>query len=58
MAAEHAELSKAIATDFNPRTAKRIGDLSSVTNALGRWEEASNVRKTDLLFAKRVKISF
>ncbi|KAI9780110.1 MAG: hypothetical protein M1816_003165 [Peltula sp. TS41687] len=42
MAAEHTELSKAMATDFDTRTAKRIGELSAVTNALGRWEEASS----------------
>ncbi|KAH0536426.1 hypothetical protein FGG08_006695 [Glutinoglossum americanum] len=42
VAAEYSKLSKELSEDFNPQTAKRVGELSAVTNALKDWEVASN----------------
>jgi hypothetical protein len=43
MASEYSKLSNELREDFNPRTAKRIGELSAVTNALKEWEDANTV---------------
>ncbi|KAI9823136.1 MAG: hypothetical protein M1832_002579 [Thelocarpon impressellum] len=38
LAGEHDRLSKAVAEDFDSRSARRVGELSHVTRALRRWE--------------------
>ena len=43
MAAEYSKLSGELGEDFNPRTAKRVGELSAVTSALREWEDANSV---------------
>jgi len=43
MALEHTKLSEEIAKNFNSKTAKRIGELSAVTNVIKRWDKANNV---------------
>ena len=43
VSSEHAQLSKKLATTFDPGLAKRLGDLSSATKALEDWETVSNV---------------
>ncbi|KAK9772413.1 hypothetical protein SCAR479_10951 [Seiridium cardinale] len=40
IAAEHKELQSVLATDFDPKAAKRLGDLSRVATALAEWESA------------------
>ncbi|KAI9784289.1 MAG: hypothetical protein M1839_002350 [Geoglossum umbratile] len=42
MASEYSKLSKELGEDFNPRTAKRMGELSTVTSALKEWEDAKS----------------
>ena len=44
LAAEHAELSKQLNSEYDTRTAKKAGSLSTVAMALKGWESASNVR--------------
>jgi peptide chain release factor 1 len=43
MALEHTKLSEELAKDFNSKTAKRIGELSAVTNVMKRWDKVNNV---------------
>lgn len=43
MAAEHAKLTEQLAESFDTKTAKRIGELARVTNALKEWENANEV---------------
>ncbi|KAI9798833.1 MAG: hypothetical protein M1825_004956 [Sarcosagium campestre] len=38
---EHAELSKKVSEDFDARSAKRLGELSPIVNALREWEAAN-----------------
>jgi len=40
LAAEHAQLSATLATDFDTKTAKRAGELSGAAAALKEWEAA------------------
>ncbi|KAI1874258.1 uncharacterized protein JN550_002837 [Neoarthrinium moseri] len=42
MAAEHAELQAALADSFDPKAAKRLGELSRVATALAEWEAAQS----------------
>lgn len=42
MAAEHTKLTELLATDFDIKTAKRIGELSRVATALKEWEAAQS----------------
>ena len=44
LAAEHAELSKQLNSEYDARIAKKAGSLSAVASALNGWESASNVR--------------
>lgn len=44
LAAEHAELSKQLNSEYDTRRAKKAGSLSAVATALNGWESASNVR--------------
>ncbi|CEL06701.1 Putative Peptide chain release factor 1 [Aspergillus calidoustus] len=41
MAAEHASLSDQLATSFDPKIAKRIGELGQVAKALAEWNDAN-----------------
>ncbi|KAL3458482.1 hypothetical protein BJX64DRAFT_301881 [Aspergillus heterothallicus] len=41
MAAEHATLSDQLATSFDPKTAKRLGELRGVAKALAEWNNAN-----------------
>ncbi|KAI9671938.1 MAG: hypothetical protein M1817_003484 [Caeruleum heppii] len=41
IAAEQKKLSDSVAESFNSRDARRLGELSAVTNALKQWEEAN-----------------
>ncbi|KAL2357733.1 hypothetical protein BJ546DRAFT_181235 [Cryomyces antarcticus] len=41
VAAEHATLSKKLAEDFDTPTAKKVGELASITEALRSWEKAN-----------------
>lgn len=43
IAAEHAKLTEQLAESFDTKTAKRIGELASVTNALKEWDNANEV---------------
>ena len=43
LAAEHAELSKQLQSEYDMRIAKKAGSLSAVAIALNNWESASNV---------------
>lgn len=43
LAAEHAELSKQLQSEYDMRIAKKAGSLSAVATALNDWESASNV---------------
>lgn len=43
IAAEHAKLSAQNAENYDIGTAKKIGELSSVTAALAEWDTAQNV---------------
>ncbi|KAI2618115.1 release factor [Hypoxylon sp. NC1633] len=51
IAAEHEKLASALATEFDPKTAKRLGELSRVANALREWEatQSSIAELTTLL---------
>ncbi|KAG7113445.1 Peptide chain release factor 1 like protein [Verticillium longisporum] len=40
--AEHDQLEVSQSENFDPKTARRIGELSSVVSALGDWEEAQS----------------
>ncbi|CAK7202782.1 Peptide chain release factor 1, mitochondrial [Sporothrix eucalyptigena] len=40
IAAEHAQLKRALETDFNSKAAKRAGEIQNVAHALAEWEEA------------------
>ena len=40
IAAEHAELKRALETDFDSKTAKRLGETQGVAQALAEWQEA------------------
>ncbi|KAI1395023.1 release factor [Hypoxylon fuscum] len=40
IAAEHEKLASALANDFDTKTAKRVGELSRVAEALKEWENA------------------
>ncbi|CAK7228452.1 Peptide chain release factor 1, mitochondrial [Sporothrix bragantina] len=40
IAAEHSQLKRALETDFDTKTAKRVGETSGVAQALAEWEEA------------------
>jgi hypothetical protein len=44
IAGEHAKLSTQNAENYDVATAKKIGELSSVTAALAEWDTAQNVR--------------
>lgn len=44
LAAEHAELSKQLNSEYDARIAKKAGSLSAVVTALNGWELTSNVR--------------
>lgn len=44
LAAEHAELSKQLDSEYDSQLAKKAGSLSAVATALKGWEAASNVR--------------
>ncbi len=44
LAAEYAELSKQLNSEYDTRIAKKAGSLSAVAMALKGWESASNVR--------------
>ncbi|KAL4911819.1 hypothetical protein BDW62DRAFT_196122 [Aspergillus aurantiobrunneus] len=41
LATEHAILSDQLATSFNPKTAKRVGELGPVAKALAEWNNAN-----------------
>ena len=43
VAADHAVLSKQNAESYEALRAKKIGELSAVTNALADWDNAQNV---------------
>ena len=43
IAEQHAKLSTQNAEDYNIATAKKIGELSTVTAALAEWDTANNV---------------
>ena len=43
IAAEHARLSEQLADSFDTKTAKRVGELAPVTNALKEWDKANEV---------------
>ncbi|KAI1099532.1 release factor [Jackrogersella minutella] len=50
IAAEHDKLVNAIKDEFDPKTAKRIGELSRVANALKEWDAAqSSISELTLL---------
>ncbi|KAK4991777.1 Peptide chain release factor 1, mitochondrial [Elasticomyces elasticus] len=42
VAAEHSVITKKLATDFDTRAAKRLGELSATTAALKEWDEAND----------------
>lgn len=44
IAREHAKLSSQNAENYDIATAKKIGELSTVTAALVEWDDAQNVR--------------
>ena len=48
VAAEHAKLSAQNAETYDVNTAKKIGELVSVTAALRAWDDAQNVRRIKL----------
>ncbi|KAI6084691.1 release factor [Hypoxylon rubiginosum] len=51
IAAEHDKLAASLANDFDPKTAKRAGELSRVAEALKEWEAArSSVSELTTLF--------
>jgi peptide chain release factor 1 len=52
IATEHAKLTDQNAENYDIGTAKKIGELSSVTTALVEWESAENVIGTQSLEAK------
>lgn len=43
IAAEHTKLNEQLAESFDAKTAKRIGELAPVTNALKEWDTANEV---------------
>ena len=45
IAAEHAKLTEQLEESFDTKTAKRIGELASVSNALKEWDNANEVRR-------------
>ena len=53
LAAEHAQLSKQLDTQYDAQIAKKVGSLASVTTALENWEAANSVR-TSLLCPRHV----
>ena len=44
LAAEHAQLSKKLNSEYDTQLAKKLGALSAVAEALNGWEAANNVR--------------
>ena len=48
IAAENKRLSEQLGLKFTSETAKRIGETTSVTHALGEWEAANEVRSFSL----------
>jgi peptide chain release factor 1 len=44
IAAEHAQLSRQLAENYDVKTAKKIGELGATTTALSEWEKANTVR--------------
>ena len=51
IAAEHADLSKQLAQNYDNEIAKRAGELSTTARALQEWETANDVGK---LFPVRI----
>jgi len=45
IAQEHKELSQKLSGGFDATSAKKLGELSSVTNALNEFEKAKEVRE-------------
>jgi peptide chain release factor 1 len=43
IASEHNELTSKLSKEYDARTAKRVGELSSVADALKDWNKASKV---------------
>jgi peptide chain release factor 1 len=43
LAAEHANLSNQLATSFDPKIARRVGELGPVAKALAEWSNANEV---------------
>lgn len=43
IAAEHSRLSELLAQDFDPKVAKKAGELSNVAAILQQWEHTSEV---------------
>ena len=58
LAAEHDRLSAALASEFDAKTARRIGEISTVTSALREWEaaQASVAELTGLLGSKDAEL--
>ncbi|KAL8833318.1 MAG: hypothetical protein Q9170_004343 [Blastenia crenularia] len=49
IAAEHEKLTRSVQNEYNSQTAKKIGELSQVTEALEDWETANKVIPLDVL---------
>ena len=43
VALEHKQLTDKLATGFDTRAAKKLGEYSPIVNALGQWDRASEV---------------
>lgn len=43
LATEHAALLDELATSFDPKTARRVGELGPVANAVAEWNNANKV---------------
>lgn len=50
IAEEHAKLANQNAENYDVATAKKIGELSTVTAALAEWDNAQNVSSSMLLY--------
>lgn len=45
IAAEHSKLSELLVRNFDPKVARKAGELSNVASILKAWEHASEVRR-------------
>lgn len=56
IAAEHSKLSELLTQNFDPKMARKIGELSTVANTLKDWERTNEV-SVSLSLAKRVRVA-